>query len=774
MKEYSFSNRSLLDRIIEYKYLIAFITVLTILLCLVYISVADKVYRSDATIEIVPKESLLEVTRVNPSKNSDYERYFQTQMDFLRSRSLVSKVVKDTNSNIKYYTKNSLGLYHSYEGELPIEIDEFKIKEKSFYKKYFRIRVLDDKRYELSLLKKSFLFDEFSKPLVCNFGDKIITNYIDFKISKKDILAKKDIYITVLPVYYEVSKAIKRLSVVRSSDKSSFLKISYDDTSAFRAKKFLDSLISIYSSIIQKGQKSEVKNYSTVLDEEIKKLKEKLDENEKELLNFSTKNKTAGITKQTDNIVDTIKKDKDRLKDLQMKYQTLRTILVMVKDTQNYENILTLLADIDNKNLPILINGILEEQKIYEKKKEKYTDLHPSMVELKRSIKTRKIALKKNLIELYKSVRSQLKELQSSIKNQESALTQVPSKEMGLAKLKREHDRLEKEYLALLDKKSKIKLSQKIEQDYIVRVVDRAYIPTYHIKPKGVVLLALSLILGVILGIFAALVRDFFRKKIVVPSDVEENSFIPLIGTITKIKERILYNSLFVLRKPDLIASKMVWELRNSVERYKKSESGMVISVTSMIRGEGKTTICANLAAALSQGDKSVIVVSLDLRLPQIHRKFDISNRYGITSVVFDKVDINRVIKKVRGQENLYFLPTGPIPKSPMKVINSKFMDLLMKELRKSFDYIVVDLAPLSVAPESILMLKRSDLNIAVLKSNYSDKKFISFIEDIVKKNDIKNVAFVLNALDQKYVKTISRKENNLYVKSSQLLNSNF
>jgi len=773
-QEYRFSKRSILDKISEYRFLIIFITLIFVAATVFYVTVSDKVYRSKATVEIVPKETHIEATKINPVQNSDYERYFQTQMDFLHSRYLVTKVVKNTNSNVKFFVKNAFGIFKSISDEPPIKIEKFDIKDKAFFSRYFYIEILDDDSYQLSLVKDKVLKKELTEPLVCNFGDTIVTNVMDFRIQKSDFNSHKGIYIKVIPEYIEVDKAIDRLDIVRISDKSSFVQLSYDDNSAYGAKNFLENLIDTYKSILNKTQKSQEQNYSEVIDEEIKKVKEKLDENEKKLLEFSTKNQTSGITKQTDNIVNSIYKEQERLKELEIKYQTLRTVLVMVKDINNYENILTLLDDIDSKNLSILINSILEEEKIYQKNKEKYTDKHPKMIELKRSITTRKIALKRNLIELFKSLKKQKEELQNSINTKQESLKELPSKEIGLAQLQREHEQLEKRYLSLIDKRSKLKLSQKIDSNYILRVVDAPYMPTYHIKPKGKVLVGLAFVLGLLVGILTAFVIDFFRKKIVVPSDIEENTFIPLLATIAKIKDKKLYHSLFVIKEPQLLASKMIWELRNAIESYKNKKSGTVIAVTSLIRGEGKSTICANLAAALSQGDKSVIVVSLDLRLPQIHNLLGMKNRFGITSVMYDKVDINNVIKRVKGFENLYFLPTGPLPNSPMKVINSKFMERLFKELRNSFDYVVVDLAPISVAPETLFILKNSDLNLMILKSNYSDKRFLMMCEDIVKKNGIKNIAFVLNALSKKYVNTITRKENQMYMSSKEILTSNF
>ena len=767
--EFKFYRRSLLDKLLEHKYTVIFTTLFFLFLAFFYLYSADKVYRSDTTIEILPKDDIFETTtKLNPIKSNSYDRYFQTQMEFLRSRYLVEKVVEELNSNVVFYTKNKLGFFKVYKKKPFIKIENFKIKDDSFYDRFFYLKVIDDKHYSIALVKKDLLHTVGKAILKGEFGKSISTKYMNFLINKSDNFSKKGIYLRVIPKYIKAGWDVDSLDVSRNNNKSSFIQISYQNNSPYQAKLFLQTLIKVYKGLLTQNQSTQVDKYIKLVDDELKDVKVKLDKNEQLLLKFSKQNQTAGIKKQTDNTVDRIYKDEERLKLLDMKYQNLKTILTLVRDVDNYQDILTLLDGLGNNNLAVLINGILEEEKIYQKQKEKYKDLHPVMIELKRSIKTRKIALKRNLIELFKSIKRQRDELKRSIQNQKNSLDNLPSKEIGLAKLQREHQQLEKRYLALQEKRSNLNISQKIKkEDYVVNIVDKPYIPLFHIKPKGKFLVLLSIMMGLFVGVFLALLKDYFQKKVIVPADIEEIATIPLLGSIGFIKDKKLYNDLFVIKEPNSIPSNMLWQIRNSIENYKKDNEGLVVSLTSMIRGEGKTTLTANLAAALSQGDRSVIVLSLDLRLPQIHKKFHISNRFGLTTVMFDKADINNVIKKVKGFENLYFLPTGALPKTPAKVINSKFMDKLVVELKKAFDYIVIDLAPLSVAPESIFVLKKSDLNISVLKSNYSDKKFILFTEDIVNKNNIKNMVFVLNALPLKYIKSISRKENNKYFKKS-------
>ncbi len=774
MSDDNYKRRDLFEKLFEYKYIIVFTTLLFLFMALLYLSKADKVYRSDATIEILPKNNPLSSVKINLSQNSSYERYFQTQMEFLKSRYMVEKVVEKLNYNVRFYKKGILNSYKILDRRPAITVKEFNLKDDTFYNRFFKIKILNSKQYSISLVTLKLFKNKISEPLVCEFGKKISTKYMEFTITKDDIVGDNEYFLNVVPKYVAVENSISKLDITRRSDKSSLMSISYEGNSPYKTKVFLDELIGLYISILNKTQNSEIKNYETIVNEELAKLKAKLDENEKKLLKFSETNQVSGMKIQTDNLVNSIYKNEEKLSSLDQEYENMRNILIMIKRGRNYNELLTLLSQVENKNLEYLLKSIIEDEKKYESLKEKYKDLYPEMVELKNQISSKKVLLKRNLIALYKNIKLKRDDLKNTISQQKYTLTNLPTKEMGLSKLQREQKQLEQIYIGLQNQKSKLNLSTKINQDYMIKVVDKPYIPTMHIKPKGAVILFLSVLSGMMTGMFFALIKSYFKRKIIVPDDIKEITQLPLISTIPKIKDHYISNELFVLKDPDCTASKMIWQIKNSIDRYKNPKKCLLIGVTSMIRGEGKTTIAANIATVLAESDQKVIVLSMDFRLPLIHTVFGVDNRFGLSNVMYEDLNINNVIKKVKGIENLYLLPAGTAIKNPIKIVNSKFMDKLLKELKKVFDYVVIDMAPVSVAVESTFMMKQVDLNLFVFKSNYSEKEFIKDIEEISKTNNIKNLVYILNAVNPKYIKVISHKENKKYIEQNSILNTNY
>jgi len=274
--------------------------------------------------------------------------------------------------------------------------------------------------------------------------------------------------------------------------------------------------------------------------------------------------------------------------------------------------------------------------------------------------------------------------------------------------------------------------------------------------------------MGTMIGLLYALMRDYFSKYIKAPGELVELTQLPLLGLIPYIKNKKLYNTLFVVKSPQEVATQMMWALRTTIEDviHKESKKGLVVAVTSVIKGEGKTSIASNLALSFGLGDKRTVVVSMDTRLPELHIKFGLPNSLGITSVLFGDKSLNEVTYSSSQLKNFFIIPSGEDKHDPLAIINSNKIDRIIEELRQNYDYIILDLPPVGVAPEAILLMKKADLVISVLKANYSEKSFVTHMENIVKKHHIKNVGFLLNGVDKKYIHLLKRKENLKYLKS--------
>ncbi len=781
INEKEFYQRGFFDKISDYKISMIFIILGFILFTVVYLLFAVKLYNTDATIEISPKYDSLD-SKLSQVGQRTYESHYLTQIDFLQSRYLLSKVVDKLQMNVNYYKENKLLSYIPITGKSPFIVKYVKIKDSSFYNKIFEIRLVDEKHYELSIISASKLDRFLSKfglkkikktSLIYPFSKEIKSKYFDLLIEKNKFCFKKSIFFSVMQKRHAVDQLLSRLTITPKSTKSRMIEINYMETNPLRAEKVLNSFLKVYLEANLDKEVSKSDDFLDLIEKELVSEKKKLKNSEKKLQKFIEDNRVSGIDIQTDNIVNAIYSYTKELETLEIKRSELKSIYKLLLKSNNYRDILTPISKLGNENLIKMVDSLQKKEEQYLDLRKRYKDKHPTLQKLKKIIYTNNRMIKNNLETMIKSNNQDIWKIKSFLKKHKRSLEEIPKRELGYIELKREHDLVEKNYLFLLDKQIKIKMSRKEQGAYEYRIVDYAFVPEMPSKPKKGVLLVLGSILGIITALMYALLRSFFAKIIKVPAEVEELTTLPYFGTIPYICNKNLYNDLFVSKDPNSIATQMMWSLRASIDSsFEYEKGGKVISISSMVKGEGKTTIAANLAICLGLGDKKTVILGLDFRLPELHLKFGLDNSVGMSSVIFDEVKFSDVIYSSDKYPNLHVVPAGPKIDNPAMVINSNKISELLVHLKRDYDYIILDLPPIGVAAEALFLMQKSDLSISVLKANYSEKSFVPYMENIVRKSGIKNIGFVLNGVNKKYIQIVTRKENSKYLKHHEKSNS--
>ena len=149
--------------------------------------------------------------------------------------------------------------------------------------------------------------------------------------------------------------------------------------------------------------------------------------------------------------------------------------------------------------------------------------------------------------------------------------------------------------------------------------------------------------------------------------------------------------------------------LRTNIEFSSFNKDIQVLVVTSANAAEGKSTTAANLAVAMASHRQRVLLIDADLRIPDVHRVFNLSNRIGLTNALLEfkteKFDIFPYIQKIEHSNilnELYILPTGPSVPSPAEMLASKRFKLFIEFIRNYFDMIIIDGAPVLPVPDAI------------------------------------------------------------------------
>lgn len=168
-----------------------------------------------------------------------------------------------------------------------------------------------------------------------------------------------------------------------------------------------------------------------------------------------------------------------------------------------------------------------------------------------------------------------------------------------------------------------------------------------------------------------------------------------------------------------------------------------IVTVSSCLPGEGKTTTVINVAIALSQLGKKTLVLEADLRVPSLYRKLHLQNQKGLSSVLVGFNEVSEVINKINA--NLDVITSGPTPPNPSELLSSKSMDALLEKLSKEYDYIVIDTPPIDVVTDALALVPKTAGLLMVIQDRSTTHDVFQKTLSAIELADTKLLGVVIN-----------------------------
>lgn len=350
-------------------------------------------------------------------------------------------------------------------------------------------------------------------------------------------------------------------------------------------------------------------------------------------------------------------------------------------------------------------------------------------------------ALLENVTNSINQLKISMNDVEGRIADVNGQLGRLPGTERQLIRIQRDFDLNSTVYNFLLEKRAEagIAMASKVSDN---KVIDSAEpYNAARIKPKTRQNYMLALILGLLLPAIAIIIIDLLNNKIIDKKDIERATKAPILGFISHSS----YGSeIPVIEKPGSTLAESFRSIRTSLKYFTPGDQPIVIAVTSTVSGEGKTFVAVNLATIISLLGRKTLLVGLDLRKPRIHKILGIENSEGMSNFLSGNSKYDEVIQKT-SIENLWFASAGPIPPNPAELIERKTMTEFLEKARKQFDFIILDTPPVAVVTDAILLARRADMTLFVVRQRYTSRNTIHLIDEIYRNGEIKNPGIVVN-----------------------------
>lgn len=194
---------------------------------------------------------------------------------------------------------------------------------------------------------------------------------------------------------------------------------------------------------------------------------------------------------------------------------------------------------------------------------------------------------------------------------------------------------------------------------------------------------------------------------------------------------------------PNSLSAEAYKTLRTNIEQITSIDNIKTILITSSISGEGKSTVAGNLAISLSKNNHKVLVIDCDLRRPSLHNKFNIENEYGVGEILLGENELKSSIKKI--DSRLSVLTAGKIKNDTAELFATENMKQLLDEVRITYDYIIIDSAPIIPVADTSVLARVIDAAVLVVRANKSIEKLVIQGYEKLKKTSIKILGTVSN-----------------------------
>lgn len=410
---------------------------------------------------------------------------------------------------------------------------------------------------------------------------------------------------------------------------------------------------------------------------------------------------------------------------------------------------LVLLDPEDAQDLPEmlqLLNGLILDRLSLSQKS---LPNSPVMTENERKITEVKQALTRALNSARGKLDDKISYTDKLLSEAKSKLSSLPQKQQALLNLERNFKVNEKIYGYLMEKK----LETRINKSSIIAnasIIDEAMVPGNPFYPVAGRTYAIAFLIALGLGVSSIFVLRFIYNRIPDKETIEALSSIPVIGVIKKLENEEMEDNyeLYVMKSPKSVFSESVRGIRTNINFILKGENHKVVCVTSSVSGEGKTFCTVNLAASLTLLGYRVVIVGCDLRRPKIHLTFrNMSNEKGITTYLIGKHQLSDIIQPSEF-ENLDVIPAGPTPPNPSELLQTEKMSALIEELKNTYDYVFFDTAPVGLVSDSFNLMAHADVNLFIIRSQYSRRDFAVIPDRLKLDNNIPNIYTILNSYD--------------------------
>ncbi|SHG57978.1 capsular exopolysaccharide family [Chryseolinea serpens] len=742
----SLNIKRVLERILRFWYFIVLSLVAGLTVAFIVNRYSAHIYPVKASIIIKENEEnagakfLYNNALINPHRN------FLNEIYIMKSFPLLQEVLEDLRFDVSFYREGDILTTEYYDPNFPVVISILPGSKRPYGKSMY-FQAMDQHSFSLQYITSDDDHGgkEFA-PLA--FNDTIAINgyqlYVKLTGSVEALIDKKFVVQFNDPLGLAKQYSSK-LNANWAAVGASVVDLEIKGPVAQKEIDFLNKFIERYQFYDIENKNKVATMAIHFLDEQLLAIGDSLRHYEDQVEDFKRRNIITTLEEETNRLYAKIK-DYDEKKFQLKLIDNYYTYISQLLENDQYDGVFTPASVGITDNIVVgLITQIIELQtqvNIYKSNLDKGVDKlqdNPRLAEKLARIEYLKRDVLKTIANSRATQDINVKFIDRQIGLVNDQLSKLPSTQRELVTIKRNYSLKENLYVFLLQKRTEAGLSKASTTSDIVVV--NPPMAGGSITPKVGQNYVFAAVAGIALPLAVFVLLELLNSRIQSKDDIEKLTSIPIIGVIGHNSAK---DPLIVFNKPRSALSESFRALRSNMNYFTGNKEKQVFMVTSSIPGEGKSFTTLNLATVFALAGKRTIIVGADLRKPKLFDDLSLNNSVGLSQYLSGMATREEVTQATQ-IENLFLISGGPMPPNPSELLLRSAMGDLIEELKKQYDFIVMDTPPLSFVTDAFVLSKFANHSLFVVRQDFTPRESLRAIDEFYEAGKLARISVLFN-----------------------------
>ncbi|WP_373521126.1 GumC family protein [Aquiflexum sp.] len=576
------------------------------------------------------------------------------------------------------------------------------------------------------------------------FGEEIASTKSKFTIHQvKNIKEGDKLYFIIHNPVDVLERYSKAIAVRPINSYGTVLQVSMVSQVVEKGRDYVNSLMDSYIEYDLKEKNRISENTLRFIDEQMHILEDSLRVVERAMLNFKVDNKLLSVDSEFGGVLGNIQSLEDMIQNIDFElsyYKSLQTYL-STKGNDYSDIIAPSIVGLNDGFLNGLIRSLMEASLDRRKLLSVVNENHPNVAAIDEQISKLRENIFENIDNLVENTERRKEEASKKLQQLDQEFSKLPQTESSYTNIFRQYKLRENLYNYLLEKRAEagIAKASNVPDNAVVDYARRGSL----IFPKKAQNYGMALGLGFFIPLVFLLGYHYLNNKIMDQIQLKNAIRIPMLGTIGLSNKE---TNMLVAEHPKTMVAESFRSLRSALFYIASDRKCKKILITSSVSGEGKTYVSLNLASAMALSGKKTCLVGLDLRKPKMSEYLGVTHKEGLSTYLVDRAEKEEIIMPTK-YENLYLVPSGPVPPNPAELLLKDKMKEFLEYLEQDFDIVVMDTPPIGLVSETMDLLRFSDVNLYIVRQDYTHKKYLLMINDLYANDQINNFYAVFNGI---------------------------